>query len=131
MSVFSNQLVEEEAYEEYMTMDGKEMLMQVMGKESGDEWVAMGSMEEQVYLIVVQGKVNWLQLPKVIEMISAQDSTASPTGFSILGNYLKEQQQTQERRNKRREERKQQGETAAAEAEATKEKDINPKEQQH
>ena len=131
MSVFSNQLVEEEAYEEYMTMDGKEMLMQVMGKESGDEWVAMGSMEEQVYLIAVQGKVNWLQLPKVIEMISAQDSTASPTGFSILGNYLKEQQQTQERRNKRREERKQQGETAAAEAEATKEKDINPKEQQH
>ena len=130
LSTLSNQLVEEETYEEYMTMDGKELLMQVMGKESGDEWVAMGSMEEQIYLIAVQGKVNWLQLPKVIETISSQDSTAAPTGFSILGNYLKEQQAYKERRR----ERQQQRETAAAaeeEEEAMKEKDIKPKEEEH
>ena len=127
LSTLSNQLVEEETYEEYMTMDGKELLMQVMGKESGDEWVAMGSMEEQIYLIAVQGKVNWLQLPKVIETISSQDSTAAPTGFSILGNYLKEQQAYKERRR----ERQQQREAETAEEEAMKEKDIKPKEQQH
>ena len=126
MSIFSNQLVEEEAYEEYMTMDGKEMLLQVIGKESGDEWVAMGNMEQQVYLIAVQGKVNWLQLPKVIEMISAQDSTTTPTGFSIIGNYLKEQQQTQERRKERQEQR-----DAAVEEESTIEKEINTPKEQH
>ena len=127
LSTLSNRLVEEETYEEYMTMDGKELLMQVMGKESGDEWVAMGSMEEQIYLIAVQGKVNWLQLPKVIETISSQDSTAAPTGFSILGNYLKEQQAYKERRR----ERQQQREAETAEEEATKEKNIKPKEHQH
>ena len=104
MNQFS-QLLEEEAYEEYMTMDGKEMLLQVMGKESGDEWVAMGSMEEQLYLIAVQGKVNWLQLPKVIEAISTQDSTVTNTGFQILGNYLKEKRASNERRKERQRQR--------------------------
>jgi len=112
MSEFSNQLMEEEAYEEYMTMDSKEVLMQVMGKESGDEWVAMGNMEEQLYLVAVQGKVNWLQLPKVIETISSHDSTENATGFQILGNYLKEKQASKERRKERQRQRE------AAEAEA-------------
>lgn len=121
MAQLSKQLVAEEAYEEYMTMDGQEMLLQVMGKASGDEWVAMGSMEEQLYLIAVQGKVNWLQVPKVIEAISTTDSTATSTGFEILGNYLKEQQASTKRRKERRQQR------AASDKEATeaKEKEAN------
>ncbi len=105
MTVFSDQLVKEEAYEEYMTVDGDDLLMQVMGKESGDEWIAMGSMEEEIYLIAVQGKVNWLQLPKVLETISSPDTTENATGFQILGTYLKDKQAAKERRKERQEQR--------------------------
>ena len=118
MYSLSNQLVNEEAYEEYMTMDGKDMLMQVIGKESGDEWVAIGSIEEQLYLIAVQGKVNWLQVPKVIETISTQDSTATNTGFQILGSYLKDRRAS----NERRKERQRQRAAKAKEAKETTEK---------
>lgn len=93
---------QQENFEDYLTMEGGSTVgsgFQIIGNEEGDEWVGMGFIDGQGYLIALKGAINWLQLPKVYRSI-LEKGEESNTGFGILLKYL----QTEEDRRKARQE---------------------------
>ena len=105
-------ILNEEGYEEYMTMERNGIAgqgIQILGNEQGDEWVAMGFLEGQSYLIALKGTINWLQAPKVYQMILEQ-SENSASGFGLLLNFMREDEQQRKRWRAREKARKESGE---------------------
>jgi len=90
ISTLISDLEAQEDYEAYLEIDGgSTQQVQILGNAVGDEWMTVISIEGESYLTYVKGTINWLQLPKVYEAISTQDSEGQ-TGFSILLNFFGE-----------------------------------------
>ena len=115
-------LMDEESYEPYLEVEDTEFQVQIMGIESGKEWMSVATIEGETYMTYVEGSINWLEIPKVYEKISQDTSTQ--TGFNVLFDYFQESQ----RRDKSRRERRKQKEAERAIEEAEKKK-VKTKEQ--
>ena len=99
--------MEQEKYEPYLEVEDTEYQVQIMGIESGKEWMSVATIEGETYMTYVEGSINWLEIPKVYEKI--RQDTSTQTGFNILFDYFQESQQRdksrRERHKKREEER--------------------------
>lgn len=90
----------EENYEDYITISngrGTDQSFDVMGNEKGDQWIAMGLIEGQGYLIALRGTINWLQAPALYQSL-LEKKDDSNSGFSILLNYFSANQNRSARR---------------------------------
>jgi len=115
------EILEQENYEEYITISGGGMAGQafeVLGNEAGDEWIAMGFLEGQGYLIALRGTINWLQAPMVYQSILEKGEDGN-SGFGILFNYLKQSNDRSSSRRKRTRKRKEAQENAPAVKDST------------
>ncbi len=95
---------QEEGYEEYMTVEKNGIAgqgIQILGNEAGDEWVAMGFLNGQTYLIALKGTINWLQAPKVYQTLLEQ-SENTESGFGLLLNFMREEEQQRKRWRERK-----------------------------
>ena len=83
-------LEEQQQYESYLAIDGgNKQQVQIIGNAAGDEWMGIAAVEGEYYLLYIEGRINWLQVPKVYEAISTQDPDTQ-TGFSLLLNHFGE-----------------------------------------
>lgn len=109
--------MEQEKYEPYLEVEDTEYQVQIMGIESGKEWMSVATIEGETYMTYVEGSINWLEIPKVYEKI--KQDTSTQTGFNILFDYFQESQQ---RDKSRRERHKQREEERARKEEENKKK---------
>jgi len=112
----STNLMEQEQYELYLEVEDTEFQAQIMGIESGKEWMSIATIEGETYMTYVEGSINWLEIPKVYESI--RQDTSTQTGFNVLFDYFQESQSRDKSRRERR--RQREAERAAEEAERKK-----------
>jgi len=112
----SANLMEQEKYEPYLEVEDTEYQVQIMGIESGKEWMSVATIEGETYMTYVEGSINWLEIPKVYEHI--RQDTSTQTGFNVLFDYFQESQSRDKSRRERRKQRE--AERAAKEEEKKK-----------
>ena len=107
----SMKLQEQEQYEVYLEVEDDTKQMYVLGKSGSNKTIAFGMLEGAYYLMDIQGQLNLLVLPEVMQSFSQRDSTSSGSGismlFDLIGKDADREKRRKERRKKWEEKRKQ------------------------
>ena len=102
---FSTKLQKEESYDTYMEIEDLDRQYFILGKESPDKTIFLINQEGRQYIVDMAGRPDFLELPRVIESLSQQDSTET-NGFSMLFDLVKKDADNAEYWRKRNEKRR-------------------------
>lgn len=80
-----NQLQSDEAFEEYVVVDGPTKKFYLLGREKPTETVGIALLDNEHYVFDVAGSLELKELPKLYQYISENDSTFQNKFSSILG----------------------------------------------
>lgn len=112
----AEQLIQDEAYEEFIIWDGDGDEFQVLGKPTEQDMVGLASYADRHYIFNLKGTIDLMKLPEIYEKMSTKDSTMN-NGLSYIMDMIKDEDRNRIRREKRRKEWK---ERKRKEAEAAK-----------
>jgi hypothetical protein len=76
----------EEAYEDFIVVDGQEEKLHVLGRDKPAETVVLAKNQGDYYIADLQGTIDLLQLPKLYERVAENDSTFRE-GFINVFNF--------------------------------------------
>ncbi|MEM9916604.1 MAG: hypothetical protein AAF990_00830 [Bacteroidota bacterium] len=125
MNDFSVGLQEKEQYDTYMEIEDTDQVIYLLGKDSPQKVVALANLQDRYYIVDIDGQLNMLQLPKLIESFSNMDSTQTSgfsTFFDLISRDADRERQRRERRRQWREkqaEKQRQKEAEASKADTT------------
>ena len=108
------QLINQEAYEEYIILENNQYELQVLGKPKQQEMIGLAKYRSRFYIFNLKGTIDLMKLPELYENISTQDTTAI-NGFNMVLNMIKEDEENRaywEKRNRERAEKKRKEEAA-------------------
>ena len=125
MNDFSVGLQEKEQYDTYMEIEDTDQVIYLLGKDSPQKVVALANLQDRYNIVDIDGQLNMLQLPKLIESFSNMDSTQTSgfsTFFDLISRDADRERQRRERRRQWREkqaEKQRQKEAEASKADTT------------
>ena len=80
-----NQLQSDEAFEEYVVVDGPTKKFYLLGREKPAETIGLALMNEEHFVFDIAGSLELKELPKLYQYISENDSTFQSKFSQILG----------------------------------------------
>ncbi|WP_420580856.1 hypothetical protein [Reichenbachiella sp.] len=80
-----NQLQSNEAFEEYVVVDGPTKKFYLLGREKPAETIGLALMNEEHFVFDIAGSLELKELPKLYQYISENDSTFQSKFSQILG----------------------------------------------
>ncbi|MEM9824523.1 MAG: hypothetical protein AAF985_25780 [Bacteroidota bacterium] len=98
----STKFQEQEQYEVYLEIENEEQKIYLLGNEK--KTIALGNYDSSYYMADIQGQLNLLVLPEVIESFSSRDNNAGTNGISMLFDLIGKNAKKEERRRKRQDE---------------------------
>lgn len=96
-------LIEQEGYEEYITWQGPDYQMEILGKEQPNQMVGLTYYQDRFYIFDLKGTIDLLELPKFYEKLQNSDSDEL-SGFSAIFDLIQEDDNKRIRREKRKKE---------------------------
>ncbi|MFK7810139.1 MAG: hypothetical protein AB8F74_20195 [Saprospiraceae bacterium] len=120
---YATALQKEDAYDLYLEVEGPDKQYYILGKASSDKSIALVSQEERCYIVDITGKVNYMQLPGIMNSLSERDSTTMD-GYSILFDQISQDANREERRRQRKKEREEANAKKEAEQELQKDSTL-------
>jgi len=100
---FSDRLISEEQFEEYMVWDGPDYELLVLGKPAYQQMIGITGYGDRYYIFDLKGSINLMKLPDLYENITTRDSTMQ-TGFSYIFDLFKQSEDNRQRREQWRKE---------------------------
>ncbi len=108
LRIAANRMINEEQYETYAEVDGPDNALFVLGKEDKTYTCILAYNEAEYYMLEIEGMIDIMQLSKLYEKVSTQDSTSQLGMLNVLdlmNNKRAEKRERQERWKKRQKER--------------------------